>query len=112
MIRILSNKIIYNCIVIGIHTSDRKYFDSDSYIYFTAIVEDCHDPCQDALDSIQLFKKYYANPVLKAKDQQRLLRTRPSPSWAKRNNYRWEGVCMASYMPAKCFCGAPTMRTD
>ena len=40
--------------------------------------------------------------------KQRLLSSRPPPSFAKRNNYRYEGVCMAAFYPAKCFCGAPT----
>ena len=77
-----------------------------------ADIGDCHDPEQDALDSIQLFKKYYTNPVLKGKDQQRLLRTPQNPSWVKRNNYRCEGVCMAAFVPKKCFCGAPTLFTN
>lgn len=67
-----------------------------------------HDPEHDARISIRLFNKYYANPALKAQDERRLIDIRPDPSWAKQNDYRWEGVCMAAYMPKKCFCGAPT----
>jgi RNA exonuclease 4 len=73
---------------------------------------DEHDPGRDAAVSIRLFNKYYANPRLKEQDAKRLLQTRPQPSWAKRNNYQWEGVCMASYMPRLCICGAPTLHND
>lgn len=80
------------------------------YIY-TGTIAEKHDPVSDAKASIQLFKKYYANSALLAEAKQKLLRNRPPPSWAKKNNYRWEGVCMAAYMPSKCFCGAPTKKS-
>ena len=74
-------------------------------------IKDSHDPAVDATASIQLFKKYYSNPAALEKAKKMLLSVRPTPSFAKRNNYRWQGVCMAAYMPAKCICGAPTKKT-
>ena len=74
-------------------------------------IADQHDPATDAKASVQLFKKYYANSALLAQAKQKLLHNRPPPSWAKRNNYRWKGVCMAAFMPKMCFCGAPTKKT-
>jgi len=57
---------------------------------------------------MKLFNKYHGKPELLEQAKQKLLSTRVQPSFAKRNNYRWEGVCMAAFMPDKCFCGAPT----
>ena len=74
-------------------------------------IADTHDPVIDAKASIQLFKKYYANSALLEEAKQKLLRNRPPLSWKKRNNYLWEGVCLAAYTPSKCFCGAPTKKT-
>lgn len=78
----------------------------------TGFIADTHDPATDAKASIQLFKKYYADSAQLQQAKQQLLRNRPPPSWAKQNNYRWEGVCMAAFMPAKCFCGAPIKKTS
>ena len=71
-----------------------------------------HDSENDARVSIRLFNKYYANPVLRAQDVKKLIHRRPQPSFVKLNGYAWEGVCMAAFMPEKCFCGAPTLHTD
>ena len=69
-----------------------------------------HDPVVDAIASIQLFKKYYNNPALLNQAKRTLLHNRPPTSWKKRINYCYEGVCMAAYLPEKCFCGAPTKK--
>ena len=66
-----------------------------------------HDPTIDAQASIRLFKKYYNQPALLERAQQQLIRTRPPPSWAKQQGYKYEGICLAAYMPKKCTCGAP-----
>ena len=79
---------------------------------YTGTITDYHDPGNDAKVSIRLFKKYYADSSLKARAQRLLLDTPSQPSWVKRNDYRWEGVCMAAYMPKKCICGAPTLHND
>ena len=71
-----------------------------------------HSPGTDSLAAMKLFKKYHGKPSLIEQAKRQLKANRPPPSWAKQNNYRWEGVCMAAYMPSKCFCGAPTLRTD
>jgi hypothetical protein len=66
-----------------------------------------HDPAQDALASIKLAKRFYSDDRALQAAKQKLIRTRPAPSFAKQNNYQYEGVCMAKFYPAKCFCGAP-----
>ena len=62
----------------------------------------------DAIASIFLYKKYKDNPHLLEQAKSKLQSVRPPPSFAKRCDYRYEGVCMAAFYPAKCFCGAPT----
>ena len=73
--------------------------------------EGAHDPCQDALVSIQLYKKYVAAPnsneAVRAAHK-KLISTRVAPSVAKRLNYTHEGVCMAKFMQSMCKCGQPT----
>ena len=73
------------------------------------MITDEHDPANDAIASIRLFKKYYNNEDSLQQARRKLLGIRPAPSWVKRNDYRWEGVCLAGYMPKKCFCGAPNL---
>jgi RNA exonuclease 4 len=73
------------------------------------IVSGFHDPAKDALYALRLYKKYCVeSPHLLERAKRQLMDTRPAPSIAKRYNYSYEGVCMAAYYPAKCFCGAPT----
>ena len=69
-----------------------------------------HDPATDAIASIRLFNKYDGKPRLLEEAKQKLMSRRPATSWAKRNDYKWEGVCMAAYMPKKCICSAPTLK--
>ena len=88
------------------------YVPASFFLIPAGFIADTHDPVTDAKAGIQLFKKYYANSALLEEAKQKLLRNRPPPSWAKQNNYRWEGVCMAAYMPSLCFCGAPTKKTS
>lgn len=75
---------------------------------FSGFISEPHAPETDAIASITLFNKYNGNPGLLEQAKRKLMSTRPPPSFAKRNNYRYEGVCMAAFYPAKCFCGAPT----
>ena len=74
-------------------------------------ISDQHDPATDAIASVKLFNKYHGKPALIEQAKQRLLSTRVQPSFAKRNDFRWEGVCMAAFRPDKCFCDAPTLKT-
>ena len=78
---------------------------------YAGFISSVHDPETDAIASMKLFQKYHGNPSLIEQDKQKLLTIRPPTSFAKANNYKWEGVCMAGYYPAKCFCGAPTKRS-
>jgi len=77
----------------------------------TGFISDQHDPATDAIASMKLFNKYHGNPGLLEQAKKKLLSTPVPPSFAKRNNFRWEGVCMAAFRPEKCFCGAPTLKT-
>eukprot|EP00045_Choanoeca_perplexa_P001301 m.18833 g.18833 ORF g.18833 m.18833 type:complete len:220 (-) comp10858_c0_seq1:69-728(-) len=69
-----------------------------------------HDPAEDALASIRLAKRFYPDEQALEVAHQRLVRTRPSPSFAKQHNYQYEGVCMAAFYAAKCSCDAPSAR--
>ncbi len=71
-------------------------------------ISEPHSPDIDAIASITLFNKYNGNTGLLEQAKSKLLSVRPPTSFAKRQDYRYEGVCMAAYYPAKCFCGAPT----
>ena len=66
----------------------------------------------DAIASICLYKKYKDDPHSLEQAKLKLLRVHPPPSFAKRCDYRYEGVCLAAFSPAKCFCGAPTLHLD
>ena len=71
-----------------------------------------HNPANDAIASIRLYKKYCVESQhLLESAKQQLLRNRPPPSFAKQHNYRYEGVCLAGFYPAKCTCGQPTKKT-
>ena len=72
-----------------------------------------HNPANDCVASIRLYKKYCVeSPHLLESAKQQLLRNRPPPSFAKQHNYRYEGVCLAAFYPAKCICGQPTKKTN
>ena len=75
------------------------------------MIEDCHDPAIDAQASIQLFKRYATDQAALERAKQRLLATRPKPSFAKRSGYQHEGMCMAAFMPRMCICDAPSKRS-
>ena len=71
-----------------------------------------HNPANDAIASIRLYKKYCVeSPHLLASAKQQLLRNRPPPSFGKQHNYRYEGVCLTAFFPEKCTCGQPTKVT-
>ena len=71
-----------------------------------------HNPANDCIASIRLYKKYCVeSPHLLESAKQQLLRNRPPSSFAKQHNYRYEGVCLAAFFPAKCICGQPTKKT-
>ena len=95
---------------------NKTYFslqhESDTLLGAGILSGGAHDPVKDALCALRLYKKYFVeSPHLLEKAKQQLLRNRSAPSFAKQCNYRFEGVCMAAFIPAKCFCGAPTKRS-
>ena len=72
-----------------------------------------HNPANDCIASIRLYKKYCVkSPHLLESAKQQLLRNRPPPSLVKQHNYRYEGVCLAAFYPAKCICGQPAKKTN
>jgi len=77
------------------------------YVLPARSISDPRDPPTDAIASMKLFSKYHGKPELLEQAKQKLLSTRVQPSFPKRNNYCWEGVCMAAFRPNKCFCGIP-----
>ena len=77
-------------------------------LHTAGFISEPHTPETDAIASITLFNKYNGKPSQLQQAKQKLMSVRPPASFAKRNNYRYEGVCMAAFYPAKCFCGAPT----
>lgn len=77
---------------------------------YTGFLSEPHSCEKDAIASIKLFNKYHEKPALIEEAKKKLKETRSPPSFGKRNNYRWEGVCMAGFVPKRCFCGAPTLR--
>ena len=66
-----------------------------------------HDPAIDARLSVQLWEKVKSRPDQLQQMRQSLIRNQPKMSAAKRLNFRYEGVCMAKFYPAKCICGMP-----
>ena len=67
-----------------------------------------HDPAIDARLSVQLWEKVKFRPDQLKEMRQHLIRNRPKMSAAKCLNFRYEGVCMAKFYPAKCICGMPS----
>ena len=67
-----------------------------------------HDPAIDARLSVQLWEKVKSRPDQLQHMRQSLIRNRPKMSAAKRLNFRYKGVCMAKFYPAKCICGMPS----
>lgn len=52
---------------------------------------DSHSLAKQAMAGMQLFKKYYGKSPLLAEAKQKLQRTPREQSFAKTNNYRYEG---------------------
>ncbi len=77
---------------------------------YAGFIGDTHDAAIDAIASIRLFNRYHGKPALLEKAKHTLLTATPTRSWGKKNNYNYEGICMAGYMPDKCRCGAPTLK--
>eukprot|EP00049_Salpingoeca_infusionum_P022678 m.8144 g.8144 ORF g.8144 m.8144 type:complete len:218 (-) comp5323_c0_seq1:217-870(-) len=66
---------------------------------------EAHDPADDALWSIMLYREYVLQPKKLDAARNKLLRTRAQPSVAKLLDYQCDGVCMAKFYKAKCICG-------
>lgn len=70
-----------------------------------------HDPATDAIASIKLFKKYNNNHAELELAKKKLINSPRPASFAKKHNFRYEGVCLAGFLPKMCTCGAPTLAT-
>ncbi len=70
-----------------------------------------HLASDDALNSMKLYNQYgnASDSVLK-QAHNKLLKSKPQPSWAKRHDYCYEDVCLAGYYEAKCRCGQPSLK--
>lgn len=75
-------------------------------------IKEQHCPETDCEATLRLFEAYYGQTRALEDAKKKLLARRPAASWAKNNNYKWEGVCMAAFMPEKCICGQPTLKTS
>ncbi len=64
---------------------------------------DCN-PVKEAVASMRLFKLYHGNTVLLEEAKEKLASTRSEPSFAKRKNGLYDGVCLGLW---KCTCGVP-----
>jgi RNA exonuclease 4 len=69
-----------------------------------------HSPEEDAILSIRLYKKYKDNEQALDKARNSMIGKVAPSSFAKRNNYQYDGVCMAAYYPQKCICDAPSLK--
>ena len=111
---------IANCFVIvrlrvpeNIQKYNRNAMTFYTFLFFFSsqgFISEPHKPETDATASIRLFNMYHGKPSELGRAKSKLQGSRPPQSFAKRNNYRYEGVCMAAFYPAKCFCGAPTKK--
>jgi inhibitor of KinA sporulation pathway (predicted exonuclease) len=69
---------------------------------------DIHSPLEDAQLSIRLYSRYKDDPAALEQAKQSMIGRPGLPTFVKKNNYKFEGVCMAAYYPEKCSCGAPS----
>lgn len=71
-----------------------------------------HDPVWDARVSVELYKLVRNATRQQVEEmRQKLINVRPAPSIAKQLDYKYQGVCMAKFMPKMCTCGKPCERS-
>jgi RNA exonuclease 4 len=73
-----------------------------------ARIGDVHSPSEDAVLSIRLYNRYKDDQNMLDRARNSMIGKRAPDNFVKRNNYQYQGVCMAGYYPEKCICGAPT----
>jgi RNA exonuclease 4 len=70
-----------------------------------------HSATKDAQWSVELYRRYVDKPHdLKQATVVLCMPGWKVPSFGKRNNYVFEGVCLAKYMPSKCVCDQPSSK--
>jgi DNA polymerase III epsilon subunit-like protein len=74
-----------------------------------AAVGTAHSAERDAILSMKIFRRSQ-EPGSVESDKRRLLKAGPTISWAKRNNYKYNGVCMAAFSARFCTCGDVSLR--
>ena len=77
--------------------------------FLSGIIGEEHSALTDALNSMRLFNRFHGKPRELEQAKRMLVRVRPPPSFRKRVNYKYEGVCMAGFFKEKCTCNAPSL---
>ncbi len=75
-----------------------------------ANIADIHCPKEDAVLSIRLYNRYKDDKQGLEQAKNSMVGKVAPTTFVKKNNYRYEGVCMAAYYPEKCSCDAPTLK--
>ena len=75
-----------------------------------ATIADTHCPKEDAVLSIRLYNRFKDDKSGLERAKNSMVGKIAPITFAKKNNYRYEGVCMAAYYPEKCICDAPTKK--
>lgn len=75
-----------------------------------AQIADVHCPKEDAVLSIKLYNRYKDDRAALDRARNSMVGKVAPMTFAKKNNYQYEGVCMAAYYPEKCICDAPTKK--
>ena len=70
-----------------------------------------HDPTHDSKLVVELYNKYKNNPKALEKFKFDIIFERSTPGWGKKNNWLYEGVCLAAFYPEKCTCSDKTKKT-
>lgn len=71
------------------------------------IQENNHSCQEDAIASMKFFNKWsQLTDNQKTGFKIKMGNTRPAPSFPKLNNYQYQGICLAGFMPKFCICGA------
>jgi RNA exonuclease 4 len=75
-----------------------------------ATIADIHCPKEDAVLSVRLYNRFKDDKQALDRAKNSMVGKVAPTTFVKKNNYRYEGVCMAAYYPEKCSCDAPTKK--